>query len=85
VTLQERVAAGPDDKREKRDRRGSPLFLTLEKLADGRLAVTWCLFLSPLTPDGKIAVEGSVLSAPDFSIVEGMLRQPFWNSHLVTE
>jgi hypothetical protein len=71
--------------REKRDRRGSPLFLTLERFADSRVAVIWCLFRSPLTPEGKIAIGEKVAPAPDLSIIDQMLKQPLWNSHPITE
>ncbi|MGH7265540.1 MAG: RAMP superfamily CRISPR-associated protein [Candidatus Rokuibacteriota bacterium] len=69
------------------DRRGSPLFLTLERLADplSPIAVVWCLFRSPLTPDGSIRIGQSSAPAPDLSIIDEMLRRPEFASHAVAE
>jgi len=65
------------------DRRGSPLFLTLERLKNGQLAVVWCLFRSALTPGGHIRVGGRELRAPALGIIEELLKQ--WRFHSVTE
>lgn len=68
------------------DRRGSPLFLTLERLnARSAIAVVWCLFRSPLTPDGTIRVGHSSAPAPDLSIIDEMLGRSEWASHPVAE
>lgn len=64
-------------------RRGSPFFLTLERLADDRLAVVWCFFRSRLTEDERINVAGKTLPAPDLSLIDEMLRRPEWDSHVV--
>jgi CRISPR-associated protein Cmr1 len=73
------VEARPTDS----DRSGSPFFLTLERLADGRLAVVWCRFKSSLTTDGMIRVDGATMSAPDSSLIDEMLERPEWDSHPV--
>lgn len=69
------------------DRRGSPLFLTLERLEGGRLAVVWSLFRAPLTQDGRIQIRnsGTALPAPESELVERMLSEPAWRSHVVAE
>ncbi|MBI2528925.1 MAG: type III-B CRISPR module RAMP protein Cmr1 [Candidatus Rokubacteria bacterium] len=80
VTLPSREGEKPGE-----TRRGSPLFLTLDKLANGRLALIWCLFRSPLAPDGRIRVGPTDYPAPDLSrsIIDEMLGQPFWASHRI--
>jgi hypothetical protein len=90
-----------DDFHGDRRGRGSPLFLTLERLEGGRLAVVWSWFRGPVTPDGKIAIQtfrrertaqgrerwvpdrDFAASEPPVAILEDMLRQPAWNSHLI--
>jgi hypothetical protein len=67
----------------RRDRRGSPFLLTLEKLGDGRLAVVWCLFRSPLSPSGKIRIGEVTASAPDFGLVDEMLGRQQWDSYKI--
>lgn len=65
------------------DRRGSPLFLTLDRLAGNRLAVVWCLFRARLTPGDRIRVDRSLAQAPGLDVVDEMLSQPFWASHRI--
>jgi hypothetical protein len=69
------------------DRRGSPLFLTLEKLQGGRLAVVWSLFGGPLSAGGSLLVRETraPLAAPGQDVVEQLLREPVWASHLIAE
>jgi hypothetical protein len=76
----------PTPGRDKDDagRRGSPLFLSLERLADGRLAVVWCCFGAQLTPDGQIQVGRTAMAAPDLSLIDELLNQDAWASHPVT-
>jgi hypothetical protein len=72
------------DEPPRRDRRGSPLFLTLEKLTQDRLAVVWCVFRSAVSPEGQILVGGRPLAAPDHSILDELLRHPDWqSSHMI--
>lgn len=67
------------------DRRGSPLFLTLERI-EGGLAVLWCLFRGPLSPDGQLRLKpGPRLEAPGLELVEEMLAGPEWRSHRIAE
>ncbi len=68
------------------DRRGSPLFLTLERLQQGKLAVVWCLFHGPLGP-GRIAVRNRQIQMPepDQGAIDALLREPAWSSHMITE
>lgn len=77
-----RVEARPNEKES--DRRGSPLFLTLERLADGRLAVVWCVFRSRLVSDDVIRLDRVRTPAPDFSLIDEMLARDEWVSHSVT-
>lgn len=65
------------------DRRGSPMFLTLEQLAGDRLAVVWCLFRARLTLDDHMRVGSTPWPAPDFSVIDQMLKEPFWASHRI--
>jgi CRISPR/Cas system CMR-associated protein Cmr1 (group 7 of RAMP superfamily) len=65
------------------DRRGSPLFLTLERLADRRLAVVWCLFRARVAPGDHIRIGTSSAPAPGLEIVDEMLSQPFWSFHRI--
>lgn len=67
------------------DRRGSPLFLTLERLAGDRLAVVWCAFRSPLTPDGWLKVGNAKIGAPDFSLIDEMLGRDEWSFYTIAQ
>jgi CRISPR/Cas system CMR-associated protein Cmr1 (group 7 of RAMP superfamily) len=71
------------------DRRGSPLFLTLERLEGGRLAVVWSLFRAPLSPNGRVQVKVKEirreLPAPGDEAVRKLLAQPEWASHVIAE
>lgn len=68
------------------DRRGSPLFLTLQRLADDRLAVVWCVFRSRVTVDDKVKLGRVVVPAPpDLSLIDEMLQRPEWAYHPVME
>jgi hypothetical protein len=81
------------------DRRGSPLFLTLERLKGGRVAVVWSLFRTPLTLDGNLqavleakrATDGwkrewdAVLPAPSQEALDKLLGSQKWTSHKITE
>jgi CRISPR/Cas system CMR-associated protein Cmr1 (group 7 of RAMP superfamily) len=65
------------------DRRGSPLFLTLERLKGHQLAVVWSIFQSQVTADHKIKIGHLEMPAPDFSLIDEMLERDEWASHSV--
>lgn len=73
----------PEGERRRRDRRGSPFFLTLDRLANDRIAVVWSVFRSALTPDGKIRIEQVQADQPDFSLLDDMLKRPEWQHHQI--